>query len=112
MNAHLLNLMLTEDEYDPVITEADLHWVICSRCRGDGTLKGYPGVYTQSEFDEAFGDDPDEYFNHRRPCEDCDGTGKIRELTAEAEARPEVREWLDDWHETEHIYAMERRMGA
>jgi hypothetical protein len=100
-----------DHECRTLITPADLHWVICSRCRGDGALRGYPGVYTQDDF--ASGDvDLDDYLEHRRTCDDCDGTGKRRELSEEAEARPEVQEWIRDYYDTEHIYAMERRMGA
>lgn len=94
-----------------LLTEGDVEWVICDRCRGEGTLGGYPGVYTQDDF----ADDPDffeDYMNHQRPCEDCVGSGKVKDLTVEARERPEVKEWLRDWYDTEAIYAMERRMGA
>ena len=100
-----------EDEHRPVLARSDTEWRICERCRGEGTLRGYPGVYTQ----EDFADDPDfyeDYMSHRRECEDCRGTGKIRDLTDAAHERPEVQEWLDDWHETENIYRMERMYGA
>ena len=94
-----------------LLTEGDVEWVIHDRCRGDGSLGGYPGVYTADDFAE----DPDfyeDYMNHTRPCEDCGGTGKVRELTVEARERPEVQEYLRDWYETESIYRMERAMGA
>jgi hypothetical protein len=95
----------------PVLGRGDVEWVICSRCEGDGTLGGYPGVYTQDDFAQ----DPDffeDYMRHTRSCEDCGGTGKMLQVTEEAEARPEVQEWLRDWWETEAIYESERRMGA
>ena len=97
--------------HQTLLTEGDVEWVICDRCRGDGMLGGYPGVYTSDDF----ADDPDfyeDYMNHRRCCEDCDGTGKLKALTVEAEERPEVQEWLKDWYDTEAIYDMERRCGA
>lgn len=100
-----------EGPHSPLLTEGDMEWVICDRCHGEGTLGGYPGVYTQDDF----ADDPDfyeDYMNHRRPCEDCMGSGKVKELTVEARERPEVQEWLRDWHDTEAIYEMERRSGA
>jgi hypothetical protein len=101
----------SEQVHEPVLAERDLRWAICSRCEGDGTLGGYPGVYTWDDFAE----DPDfyeDYMNHRRPCEDCGGTGKVRELTDEAENRPEVQEWINDWADTEATYRAERAMGA
>ena len=109
---HLIDMMLEDDEDEgPIITEVDLHWAICGRCRGNGFLRGYPGVYTADDF--IYGEvDLDDYMEYRRTCEDCDGRGSVRQLDAEAEARPHVREFLDDWYETEAIYAMERRMGA
>jgi hypothetical protein len=97
--------------HERLLTDADFEWRICDRCKGDGTLGGYPGVYTAEDFYE----DPDfaeDYHNYRRPCEDCEGTGKILELTEAAAKRPEVREWLNDWAETEAIYRMERAYGA
>lgn len=96
----------------PILSDRDLEWHICSRCEGDGILGGWPGAYTESDRAEWSDEDYEDYRNYRRPCEDCDGAGKTRELTDAALERPEVREWLDDWRDTEAIYAAERRAGA
>lgn len=61
------------------------------------------------------GEDPDfyeEYMNYRRPCEDCEGRGSVRSLTELALQRPRVAEYVQDFYDTEAIYAAERRMGA
>ena len=70
------------------------HWEICSRCKGDGTLGGFPGVYTESDRAEWSDEDFDEYFNTRRACEDCEGTGKVQEFDGDAAA--EWAEWERD----------------
>jgi hypothetical protein len=101
-----------DHECRTLLTPADFHWVICGRCRGDGELGGWPGAFTQSDRDEWDYDDYENYRSYRRPCEDCGGTGKVRELTEEAENRPEVFEYLRDYYDTETIYRMERAMGA
>jgi len=107
IDQRLLNIML---EYGD-ITVDDFEWAVCGRCRGEGTLGGYPGVYTQEDFAE----DPDlfeDYMDHRRTCEDCGGRTTIKQLKAEVEAREDIRDAIRDWYETEAIYASERRMGA
>jgi hypothetical protein len=113
MDDRLLAWMLEGDEEDPpLITQADLHWEICTRCTGEGFLRGYPGAYTQSEFEEAFGHDPDEYLSHERACEGCGGTGKIRVLNQAVLERRDVQEYVNDYYETESISRQERMMGA
>lgn len=96
-------------EPGPMLTPDDLVWQICDRCRGDGELGGYPGVYTSDDFAE----DPDfaeDYMSFRRPCEDCKGSGKVQELSDAAYER--VHGYIDDYYETEAIYRQERMMGA
>ena len=103
----LLETLLVEG----VITFADMPWTICDRCRGDGFLKGYAGVYTSDDF--ASGEvDLDEYLAHRRECDDCAGAGKVRDLSPEAAERPDVREWLDDYYDLLALERAERRAGA
>lgn len=98
--------------HEPVVTDADFHWVICDRCNGNGTLRGYPGAYTADEFAEAFADDPDEYLDFRRDCEDCNGSGKLRALRPDAETRPAVAAWLRGAYDVLAIERQERRYGA
>lgn len=100
------------EEHRPVLSDRDFEWRICGRCRGDGTLRGWPGAYTESDRAEWSYEDYEDYATFVRDCEDCDGTGKVRELTDAALERPEVVEWLDDWRDTEATYRMERMMGA
>lgn len=108
----LIDLML-DPEFGPVITEADLEWVVCPTCNGRGTSTAYLGSFTADDFAE----DPDfaeDYFSgfYDRACDECDGRTTVRELTEAARQRPEVAEEIQSWAETEAIYAMERRMGA
>jgi hypothetical protein len=103
----LLDILLEEE----VITPADMRWVICYRCGGDGVLRGYAGVYTSDDF--ASGEvDIDDYLATRRACDDCGSTGKVHELTDEAAERPDVREWIDDYFDTLAIERAERWAGA
>jgi hypothetical protein len=101
----------TDHEHRVLLTMQDFHWEICQRCRGEGILKGYAGVYTSDDFDSGEIDYVD-YMMNRRACEDCGCLGKVQILNIEAENRPEVQALLLEHYETEHIYAMERRAGA
>jgi hypothetical protein len=96
---------------DGLVAERDFHNEVCSRCKGEGVLKGYPGVYTSDDF--ASGEvDLDDYLEHRRTCDKCEGLRVVKVLSREAEERPAVAENIRDYYETEAIYDMERRMGA
>jgi hypothetical protein len=95
-----------------LLTAEDFHWMICGHCRGEGELRGWEGTFTEEDRLEWSEEDYDSYFEMRRPCEDCGGSGKVREISGAALERPAVREWIDDWYDTEAIYAMERRSGA
>lgn len=95
-----------------LVTDRDFEWNICTRCEGHGWLGGWPGAYTESDRAEWSAEDYDDYRNARRGCEDCGGTGKVYELTEEAEARPEVQGVLRDYWACEHESYMERLMGA
>lgn len=100
-----------EAGHSPLITDADFHWEICGRCRGDGTLGGYPGVYTSDDFAE----DPDffdDYIAYRRTCEDCGGSGKVRGLSQAALERPAVQRWICDVSDSYATERQERMMGA
>jgi hypothetical protein len=109
---HRPGLCLHENDlHEPLLTMQDFHWEICQRCRGEGILKGYAGVYTSDDFDSGEIDYVD-YMMNRRACEDCGCLGKVQILNIEAENRPEVQALLLEHYETEHIYAMERRAGA
>jgi hypothetical protein len=87
----------------------DFHWVICYRCHGDGFLRGWPGSYTESDRAEWSDDDYEDYRETRRRCEDCNGSGKVRDFTDEALERPVVQQALNDHYEMEATYRMEMR---
>lgn len=101
-----------DPDHHPVISDNDMHWEICGRCDGEGTLRGWPGTYTESDRAEWSDEDYEDYQAFRRCCEDCLATGKVKVLSEAAENRREVREWIDDWYDTESIYRMERMCGA
>jgi RecJ-like exonuclease len=96
----------------PIITRDDMVWQICERCGGEGTLGGWAGAYTESDRAEWSYEDYDDYFNTSRPCEDCDGSGKVKMLSDEAWARPEVVAYSRDFWADAAVEAQERAMGA
>lgn len=96
---------ICDDEHTPdchdaghatVLTEADWVWRICDRCHGDGTLGGWPGAYTESDRAEWSDDDYEDYRTTRRPCEDCGGTGKVRDISDVAAELPAVIEAITE----------------
>ena len=54
-------------------------WVICSTCRGEGKSSAYMGAFTQDDLDRELPEFLGEYMagQYDRPCDDCDGTGKV-----------------------------------
>jgi|SRR5262245_29036029 len=67
-------------------------WAICEACRGDGASTAYLGDVTNMiAEDPDFGED---YWRgvYDQPCDECGGTGKVRQL---AEDDPAFEGWLD-----------------
>jgi hypothetical protein len=88
-------------------------WEICPRCRGNGELGGYPGVFTEADFETA--EDLDDYRQYRRTCEDCGGSGKVRAVDytrASHDQLDDFYEYAREIAEMNAIEAQERRMGA
>lgn len=76
---------IDDGESEPREVELPAHWQICRRCRGEGTSSAHLGAFTREDFDE----DPDfaeDYMEggYDRPCEACDGSGKVLEINREA----------------------------
>ena len=67
-------------------------WVICSRCSGEGTLGGWPGVYTEDDRAEWSDEDRESYCATTRHCDECGGTGKVRELPDDS---PHAEAWYE-----------------
>lgn len=66
-------------------------WAICDCCHGEGTLGGWPGAFTESDRAEWSDEDYEDYRTTRRECEECGGSGKVRELADD--------EYAEGWHE-------------
>lgn len=100
------------DEH-PELPALPTHKEVCSRCRGEGVLVGFEGVYTQEDFTSGEVD-VDEYLDFTRTCEDCNGLRVIEVPTehGHSEVARLWQEWLRDAADARHIEAMERRMGA
>ena len=94
------------------VTRRDIVKMVCPRCHGEGTLTGWPGAYTESDRAEWDDDDVDDYLEHKRICEDCNGIRVVDALTDEAYNRPIVQQWLRDMRDLRSIEAAERRAGA
>lgn len=99
-------------------------WAICGACDGDGRTSRHIeracGGFTASEWAEECDGDPDfadDYFAGRydRACDECDGSGKVREVNEEA-LSDEDREALREQREADRYLAAERaaerRWGA
>lgn len=89
-----------------------LRWFICDRCKGEGFLRGYPGVYTADDFAE----DPDladDYMAFERTCEDCNGLGRVKGIDDEiVDNDPALQAWLKEMSDLAQVEAQERRYGA
>jgi hypothetical protein len=70
-----------------------LVWMICTRCEGCATLGGWPGAYTQADRDEWSEEDYEDYRTTRRPCEECDGLGRVQVLPDESPLADAWAEW-------------------
>lgn len=88
------------------------HWEICSACRGEGMSSAYLGAYTREEFDQEFDyEEQERYFagEYDRPCEVCEGSGKILEIDYD-NLSPEQKEAVDDEADYQAAVRSERRM--
>jgi len=71
-------------------------WAICHTCRGEGTLGGWAGAFTESDRAEWSEEDYEDYRTTRRCCEDCGGSGKVRELPEGSEHEAAWEEWVTE----------------
>ena len=108
------------DEH-PDLPAMPTHNVVCHRCKGEGVLGGFPGVYTRDDFDS--GDvDLEEYLDYSRTCEKCEGVRVLKvaeddglDHIGDPGLAETVRMWHQwQWDEAEHRaqIAAEQRMGA
>jgi len=111
------NKFRAEEGLPPLAT----HKIVCPACKGEGThltetLRGH--AYTQADIEEMGYEEFDEYMDDMRAgvydqtCGTCNGLRVVDSLTESAVENAEWQAWLRDAYETEHIYEMERRMGA
>lgn len=90
-------------------------WAICGTCAGNGASSAYLGAFTREQMDE----DPDfaeDYMQgvYDRPCDDCEGTGKVRVIDQDrlASLDPEQREELRGYYEAMQEDDADRRLRA
>lgn len=59
------------------------HWVICDCCNGDGHHAQHLGAFTSSEWAEQDDDFKEDYLAGAfdRVCPECEGTGKVKEVS-------------------------------
>lgn len=67
----------SEDDGEPVALP--YKWRICGHCEGEGRSSSYLGAFTWDELREQGDEFIEDYFagNYDRPCDCCDGTGKV-----------------------------------
>jgi hypothetical protein len=97
-------------------------WEICNHCRGTGKSSAYLGAFTREDMEEEGPEFMEDYMagHYDRPCDDCEGLGRVLVLDREAiERNPEQRAVLvklDDMaaqmDECRAITAAEQRGGA
>lgn len=98
-------------------TQVPFRWRICGHCRGTSKSSAYLGAYTWEEMDEAGEEFIEDYFagNYDRPCDCCDGTGKVQEVDRKAMSTDDRAAWdaqCQGEAEDRACEAAERRMGA
>lgn len=93
--------------------ELPAHWVICSRCSGEGHTSLHLGAFTREQLDE----DPDfteDYMagNYDKPCEACGGSGKVQEIDRDSCVSVEQQvalKWLDEYEQAKWESFRERK---
>jgi hypothetical protein len=97
-------------------------WAICDGCDGEGHHAKHIGGMVQQDLDEGFRDVIEDYMGgvYDRKCEDCDGTGKVLVVDAEACERDdnlrkalEAKRQMDQFDlDDRRAVALERAFGA
>lgn len=111
--------MFQEDR--PADERLVLHKVVCPRCDGEGRHTN-PAIdgngITQSDREDWADDDfMEDYMagHYDVRCEECEGRNVVDAVDALRTPHEVIVDWegfLASYHESEMIYAMERRMGA
>jgi hypothetical protein len=100
-------------------TELPWKWEICSACRGNGTTTRHVecdgGGFTSSEWAEQDEEFREDYLAGRydRPCPDCSGSGKVKEVDLDQLTEDERKAWqeqCDAEYECRMAERYERRM--
>lgn len=92
-------------------------WKICGHCEGEGTSSSYLGAFTWDELREQGDEFIEDYFagNYDRPCDCCDGTGKVPQVNYDKMTEEQIKKYEDkiqDDIEYESMLRAERRMGC
>lgn len=77
---------------------------ICAHCRGTGKSSSYLGAFSRDEMDEQGPEFVDDYIagHYDRPCDDCQGTGKvllIDEARCTSDEHKKALAWVRDQQE-------------
>lgn len=108
-------------DFDGVEHSFPARYEICSRCEGAGKSSAYLGAFSAERMEEEGPDFQHCYMRgeYDRPCEACDGTGKVLEPDVGPRSSLEDREALalyeqleEDRDEMFRTEEAERRRGA
>lgn len=85
-------------------------WVICGHCEGEGMSSSYLGAFTRDELYEQGDEFIEDYFagNYDRPCDCCDGTGKVPVPNYDKMTEEQVKKY-EEQIQADIAYEAERR---
>lgn len=109
------------DDGEEIEIHFPAHWAICHTCQGEGKHSLRIGIITQDEWSQEWDYEEQEAYlsgAYDSTCDDCDGTGKIREINEDLAESMLPTEWamylehMRSEAQCNAISAAERRMGA
>ena len=103
---------LADGSYDETVVQVPARWVICGHCEGHGKSSSHLGAITSDEWHQDWDEDSRAHYmagDYDRPCEACDGLGRVLVEDLDAELTAEQRAAIEYRDEEERQAAADRR---